>query len=114
MLHYKTLPKHKSKRALKKYAHSKLRKDNTFTGIKVYSYTIGNYWYFTSKPKQDGTNAYSYKYALFLTRCYRQRFIDEWTRKKFLTSSLELGIMSTSSIGMVPSSQEVYDETGKC
>lgn len=114
MLHYKTLPKHKSKRALKKYAHSKLRKDNIFTGIKVYSYTIGNYWYFTSKPKQDGTNAYSYKYALFLTRCYRQRFIDEWTRKKFLTSSLELGIMSTSSIGMVPSSQEVYDETGKC
>ena len=114
MLHYKTLPKHKSKRALKKYAHSKLRKDSIFTGIKVYSYIIGNYWYFTSKPKQDGTNAYSYKYALFLTRCYRQRFIDEWTRKRFLTSSLELGIMSTSSIGMVPSSQEVYDETGKC
>ena len=114
MLYYKTLSKHKSKRALKKYLNSKLRKDNIFTGIKVYSYTIGNYLYFTSKPKQDGINAYSYKYALFLTRCYRHRFIDEWTRKKFLTSSLELGIMSTSSIGMVPSSQEVYDETGKC
>ena len=77
MLHYKTLPKHKSKRALKKYAHAKLRKDNTFTGIKVYSYTIGNYCYFTSKPKQGGTNAYSYKYALFLTRCCKSRFIDE-------------------------------------
>ena len=73
--HYKTLPKHKSKRALKKYANAKLRKDKTFTGIKVYSYTIGNYWYFTSKPKQDGTNAYSYKYALFLTRCNSKRFI---------------------------------------
>ena len=77
MLHYKTLPKHKSKRALKKYVHSKLRKYKAFTSIKVYSYTIGNYWYFTSKPKQDGTNAYSYKYALFLTRCNGQRFIDE-------------------------------------
>lgn len=75
MLNYKTLPKHKSKRALKKYAHAKLRKDKTFTGIKVYSYTIGNYWYFTSKPKQDGTNTYSYKYALFLTRCCKSRFI---------------------------------------
>ena len=49
MLHYKALPKHKSKRALKKYSHSKLRRDKTFTGIKVYSYTIGNYLYFTSK-----------------------------------------------------------------
>lgn len=76
MLHYKTLPKHKSSIKLKKYTHAKLRKDKAFTGIKVYSYTIGNYWYFTSKPKQDGTNAYQYKYALFLTRCYRQRLID--------------------------------------
>ena len=76
MLYYKTLSKHKSKRALKKYTHSKLRKDKAFTGIKVYSYIIGNYCYFTSKPKQDGTNAYSYKYALFLTRCHGQRFID--------------------------------------
>lgn len=76
MLYYKTLPKHKSKRALKKYVNSKLRKDKTFTGIKVYSYTIGNYWYFTSKPKQDVTNAYTYKYALFLTKCHDQRFID--------------------------------------
>ena len=77
MLHYKILPKHKSKRALKKYTHSKLRKDKAFTGIKVYSYIIGNYCYFTSKPKQDDTNAYSYKYALFLTRCHSQRLIDE-------------------------------------
>lgn len=76
MLHYKALPKHKSKRALKKYSHSKLRKDKTFTGIKVYSYTIGNYCYFTSRPKQDGTNAYPYKYALFLTRCCGQRLIE--------------------------------------
>ena len=76
MLHYKTLPKHKPTRALKKYCHSKLRKDKTFTGIKVYSYTIGDYWYFTSKPKQDGANGYSYKYALFLTRCNSKRFID--------------------------------------
>ncbi len=75
MLFYKTLPKHKSKRALKKYAHAKLRKDKTFTGIKVYSYIIGDYCYFTSKPKQDGTIAYPYKYALFLTRCHGQRFI---------------------------------------
>lgn len=78
MLHYKTLPKHKSKRALKKYAHAKLRKDKTFTGIKVYRYTIGNYCYFTSKPKQDGTNAYPYKYALFMTRFYDQRLIEVW------------------------------------
>ena len=76
MLHYKALPKHKSSIKLKKYAHAKLRKDKAFTGIKVYSYTICNYLYFTSKPKQDGTNAYPYKYALFLTRCYRQRLID--------------------------------------
>ena len=75
MLHYAILPKHKPIRALKKYAHARLRKDKTFTGIKVYSYTIGNYWYFTSKPKQDGANAYSYKYALFLTRCDSNRFI---------------------------------------
>ena len=66
MLHYKVLPKHKSKRSLKKYSHSKLRRDKTFTGIKVYSYTIWNYWYFTSKPKQDGTIAYQYKDAWFL------------------------------------------------
>lgn len=75
MLHYKYPPKHKSSIKLKKYINSKLRKDKTFTNIKVYSYIIGNYWYFTSKPKQDGANAYSYKYALFLTRCYG-RFID--------------------------------------
>ena len=75
MLHYKTLPKHKSKRALKKYTHSKLRKDKAFTCIKVYSYIIGDYCYFTSKPKQDGTSAYPYKYALFLTRCCKSRFI---------------------------------------
>ena len=76
MLHYATSPKHKPIRALKKYADAKLRKDNTFTGIKVYSYIIGTYCYFTSKPKRDGANAYSYKYALFLTRCHCQRFID--------------------------------------
>lgn len=76
MLHYATLPKRKCARVLKKYAHAKLRKDKTFTGIKVYSYTIGNYWYFTSKPKQDVTNAYTYKYALFLTKCNSQRFTD--------------------------------------
>lgn len=76
MLHYKTMSKRKCARALKKYIHAKLRKDKTFTGIKVYSYTIGNYWYFTSKPKRDGANAYSYKYALFLTKCDSQRFID--------------------------------------
>ena len=70
MLHYATSPKHKPIRALKKYTHARLRKDKRFTGIKVYSYTIGDYWYFTSKPKQDGANGYSYKYALFLTRCY--------------------------------------------
>lgn len=81
MLHYKTMPKHKPIRALKKYANSKLRKDKAFTGIKVYSYIIGNYCYFTSKPKRDGANAYSYKYALFLTRCHCQRFIDVWIRK---------------------------------
>ena len=75
MLHYKTMPKHKPIRALKKYTNSKLRKDKAFTGIKVYSYIIGNYCYFTSKPKRDGANAYSYKYALFLTRCHCQRFI---------------------------------------
>ena len=114
MLHYATLPKRKCARVLKKYAHAKLRKDKTFTGIKVYSYTIGNYWYFTSKPKQDGTIAYPYKYALFLTRFYDQRLIEVWDSKKFLTSSWELGIMSSSSIGMVPSSQEVEDETCKC
>ncbi len=76
MLHYKTFPKHKSSIKLKKYSHSKLRKDKTFTGIKMYSYTIGNYWYFTSKPKQDGAIAYPYKYALFLTRFYDQRLIE--------------------------------------
>ena len=70
MLHYATSPKRKPIRALKKYTHARLRKDKRFTGIKVYSYTIGNYWYFTSKPKQDGANGYSYKHALFLTRCY--------------------------------------------
>ena len=75
MLHYATLPKRKCARVLKKYAHAKLRKDKTFTGIKVYSYIIEDYCYFTSKPKQDGTNAYSYKYALFLTRCNSERFI---------------------------------------
>lgn len=76
MLHYKTFPKHKPIRALKKYTNAKLRKDKSFTGIKVYSYAIGDYCYFTSKPKRDGANAYQYKYALFLTRCYRQRLID--------------------------------------
>ena len=76
MLHYKTFPKHKPIRALKKYCHSKLRKDKTFTGIKVYSYIIGDYCYFTSKPKKDGANAYTYKYALFLTRFYDQRLIE--------------------------------------
>lgn len=76
MLHYAALTKHKPIRALKKYANAKLRKDKTFTGIKVYSYIIGNYCYFTSRPKQDGANAYPYKYALFLTRCHDQRFID--------------------------------------
>ena len=76
MLHYKTLLKHKVSLKLKKYINYKLRRDKTFTGIKVYSYTIGNYWYFTSKPKQDGTNAYTYKYALFLTKCNSQRLID--------------------------------------
>ena len=81
MLYYKTLSKHKSKRALKKYVNSKLRKDKTFTGIKVYSYIVGNYCYFTSKPKQDGTNVYTYKYALFLTRCCKSRFIAVWTWK---------------------------------
>ena len=86
MLHYKTMPKRKYVRALKKYTHSKLRKDKAFAGIKVYSYIIGDYCYFTSKPKQDDTNAYPYKYALFLTRCNGQRFIDGWTRKKFLTN----------------------------
>lgn len=75
MLHYKTMPKRKCARALKKYVHAKLRKDKTFTGIKVYSYTIGNYCYFTSKPKRDDANAYTYKYALFLTRCCKSRFI---------------------------------------
>ena len=76
MLHYKALPKYKSSIKLKKYSHSKLKKDKAFTGIKVYSYTIGNYCYFTSKPKQDGANAYQYKYALFLTRCHGQRFVE--------------------------------------
>ena len=75
MLHYATSPKHKPIRALKKYTHARLRKDKRFTGIKVYSYTIGDYWYFTSKPKQDGANGYPYKHALFLTRCYGRRFI---------------------------------------
>ena len=75
MLHYKTTPKRKYVRAIKKYTHSKLRKDKAFTGIKVYSYIIGDYCYFTSKPKQDGANKYTYKYALFLTRCCRSRFI---------------------------------------
>lgn len=75
MLHYATLPKRKCVRVLKKYAHAKLRKDKTFTGIKVYSYVIGDYYYFTSKPKRDGANAYTYKYALFLTRCDSNRFI---------------------------------------
>ena len=77
MLHYTTLPKHKSKRALKTYANDNLRKDQTFTGIKVNRQTIGNYEYVTSKPKQDGTNAYPYKYALFMTRCNSQRFIRQ-------------------------------------
>ena len=84
MLHYATLPKHKPIRALKKYAHAKLRKDKTFTGIKVYSYIIGDYCYFTSKPKQDGTNAYQYKYALFMTRFYDQRLIEVWELEKVL------------------------------
>ena len=76
MLHYANSPKHKPIRALKKYTNARLRKDKSFTGIKVYSYTIGNYWYFTSKPKQGITNAYPYKYALFLTKCNSQRFTD--------------------------------------
>ena len=76
MLNYKTLPKHKSSIKLKKYTHSKLRKDKAFTGIKVYSYVIGDYCYFTSKPKRDGANVYTYKYALFLTRFYDQRLIE--------------------------------------
>ena len=75
MLHYATSPKHKPIRALKKYTHARLRKCKSFTGIKVYSYTIGDYCYFTSKPKQDGANGYSYKYALFITRCYGWRFV---------------------------------------
>ena len=75
MLHYATSPKHKPIRALKKYTHGRLRKDKSFTGIKVYSYTIDGYCYFTSKPKHDGTNAYPYKHALFIPRCYGWRFV---------------------------------------
>ena len=75
MLHHATMPKRKCERALKKYVNSKLRKDKAFTGIKVYSYVIGDYCYFTSKPKRDGANVYTYKYALFLTRCNSKRFI---------------------------------------
>lgn len=71
MLHYPTLPKHKSKRKLKKYSHSKLRKDKAFSGIKVYTYNIGDYCHLTSKPKQKRSKAYPYKYALWLIRyCY--------------------------------------------
>jgi hypothetical protein len=72
MLHYPTLPKHKSKRKLKKYSHSKLRKDKAFRGIKVYTYHIGDHCYFTSNPKQKGAKAYPYKYALWLIRYYNR------------------------------------------
>lgn len=70
MLHYPTVPKHKSKIKQKKYRHYKLRKVKAFCGIKVYTYNIGDYCYFISKPKQKGAKAYSYKYALWLIRYY--------------------------------------------
>lgn len=70
MLHYPTLPKHKSKRKLKKYQHYCVRKDKAFCGRKVYTYNIGDYCYLTSKAKQKGAKAYPYKYALWLIRYY--------------------------------------------
>lgn len=72
MFHYPTLPKHKSKRKLKKYSHSKLRKDKAFCGKKVYTYNIGGHTFFTTKPKQKGAKAYPYKYALWLIRYYNR------------------------------------------
>jgi hypothetical protein len=65
MLHHPTVPKHKSKIKRKKYSHSKLRR-----GIKVYTYNIGDYCFFTSRPKQKGSKAYSLEYALWLIRYY--------------------------------------------
>lgn len=70
ILHYPVLSKHKSKRKLKKYGYYKLRKDKAFQGIKVYTYNIGDYCYFTLKPKQKSAKMYSLKYALWLIRYY--------------------------------------------
>lgn len=70
MLHYTTLPKHKSERKLKKYNHSKLRMNNAFQGRKVYTYIIGNHIFFTAKPKQKETKVYYYTCALWLIRYY--------------------------------------------
>lgn len=67
MLHHPTVPKHKSKIKRKKYSHSKFKLSN---GIKVYTYNIGDYCYFTSKPKQERSKAYSLEYALWLIRYY--------------------------------------------
>ena len=70
MLYYPTLPKHKSKRKLKKYQHYCVRKDKAFCGIKVYTYNIGDQTFITSKPKQKGAKAYPYKYALWLVKYF--------------------------------------------
>lgn len=82
MLHYSTLPKHKSKRKLRKYQRYCVKKDNAFRGRKVYTYNIGDYCFFTLKPKQKGSKAYPYKYALWLIRYYNGviRIEDEYGR----------------------------------
>ena len=53
----------KSRRQLKKYSKCLTRKDRTFRGMVVYTYTINNNTFFTAKPKQNGAKAHPIGYV---------------------------------------------------
>ena len=62
--------KHITIKVLKKHSKSIIRKDRAFRGIKTHTYKVGESIYFTAKPKQKGSKAYTVKYALWLIDYY--------------------------------------------
>lgn len=62
--------KHITRKVLKKHSKAIIRKDRAFRGIKIYTYKIGENTYFTAKPKQKGSKAYTVKYAIWLIDYY--------------------------------------------
>ena len=57
-------------RYVKKRAKRVLKSDNTFHGIRVYTYEIENVTVCTSRPVQKGSKAYPLKYVLWLHKYY--------------------------------------------